>query len=71
MQLLLISASMLVASWVVMTFGLYFAIKFKEAKKVKSSKLFYLMTVIGEIFGEISWYMVIISVALMIVKMIS
>lgn len=71
MQLLLISASMLVASWVVMTFGLYFAIKFKEAKKVKLSKLFYLMTVIGEIFGEISWYMVIISVALMIVKMIS
>lgn len=71
MQLLLISASALIASWMAIIFGLYFAVKYKEANKVRKSKFFYFVTMIGEIFGEISWYMVIVSIALMIVKFLN
>lgn len=71
MQLLLISASTLIASWMVTIFGLYFAVKYKEANKVRKSKLFYFITMLGEIFGEISWYMVMVSTTLMIVKLFS
>lgn len=69
MQLLLISASVLVASWMAVIFGLYFAIKYKEANKVGKSKFFYFVTMLGEMFGEISWYMVLISIALMIANL--
>ena len=71
MQLLLISASALIASWMAIIFGLYFAVKYKEANKVRKSKFFYFVTMVGEIFGELSWYMVLTSKALMIVKMIN
>lgn len=70
MQLLLISASALIVSWFAIVLGLYFAIKYKEAGKVGKSKFFYVITMIGEIFGEISWWMVIASIALMIVNFI-
>lgn len=71
MQLLLVSASMLIFSWIVIILGLYLAIKNKEANKVKRSKFFYIVTMIGEILGEVSWYMLIISLALVIVNMIA
>ena len=71
MQLLLISASMLIASWVATIFGLYFAVKYKEANKVRKSKFFYFVTTLGEMFGKISWYMVIVSIALMIVRFLN
>ena len=70
MKLLLVSASMLIASWMAIIFGLYFAIKYKEANKVRKSKFFYFLTMIGEICGEVSWYMVIVSISLMIVNLI-
>lgn len=69
MQLLLISASTLIVSWMAIIFGLYFAVKYKEANKVRKSKFFYFVTMLGEIFGELSWYMVIVSITLMIVKL--
>lgn len=69
MQLLLISASALIVSWMAIIFGLYFAVKYKEANKVRKSKFFYFVTMLGEIFGELSWYMVIVSITLMIVKL--
>lgn len=71
MQLLLISASTLIASWMVTIFGLYFAVKYKEANKVRKSKLFYFVTMLGELFGEISWYMVVISIALIIARFLN
>lgn len=71
MQLLLISASALIASWMAIIFGLYFAVKYKEANKVRKSKFFYFITMLGEMFGEISWYMLFVSIAMMLVKMIS
>lgn len=71
MQLLLISASTLIASWMVTIFGLYFAVKYKEANKVRKSKLFYFVTMLGEMFGEISWYMVVISIALIIARFLN
>lgn len=71
MQLLLISASMLITSWMATIFGLYFAVKYKEANKARKSKFFYFVTMLGEMFGEISWYMVIVSITLMIVKLFS
>lgn len=71
MQLLLISASVLVASWMAIIFGLYFAVKYKEANKITKSKFFYFVTMLGEMFGEISWYMVIFSIALIIVRFLS
>lgn len=70
MELLLISASMLIISWFTILFGLYFAIKFKEAGKVSKSKIFYFITMLGEIFGEVSWYLMIASIALMVVNII-
>lgn len=70
MELLLISASMLIISWFTILFGLYFAIKFKEAGKVRKSKFFYFVTMLGEIFGEVSWYLMIASIALMVVNII-
>jgi len=70
MKLLLISASVLVISWFAIVLGLYFAIKYKEAGKVRKSKFFYVFTMIGEIFGEISWLMVIASIALIIANTI-
>lgn len=69
MKLLLVSASMLIASWMAIIFGLYFAVKYKEANKIRKSKFFYIVTMIGEMFGEISWYLVITSIALMIVRL--
>lgn len=69
MQLLLISASALIVSWMAIIFGLYFAVKYKEANKVRKSKFFYFVIMLGEIFGELSWYMVIVSITLMIVKL--
>lgn len=69
MHLLLISASMMIASWIAIIFGLYFAIKFKEAGKVGKSKFFYFVIMAGEVLSDVSWYMFIISIALMIAKM--
>lgn len=68
MQLLLISASVLVASWIAIILGLYFAIKYKEANQVRKSKFFYFIVMLGEIFGEISWFITLASIALLIVK---
>lgn len=70
MQLLLISASMLFVSWIAIILGLYFAIKYKEANKVKESKLFYNVTIIGEVMAKISWYMTIVSIVLLVVNVI-
>lgn len=70
MQLLLISASALVASWIAIILGLYFAIKYKEANKVRKSKIFYFAAILGEIFGEISWYTIMASLILMIVNIL-
>ena len=70
MQLLLISAFMLIVSWIITILGLYFAVKYNEANKVRKSKFFYSAIMLGEIFGGISWYMMIASLVLIIVKII-
>lgn len=70
MQLLLISAFMLIISWIITILGLYFAVKYKEGNKARKSKFFYFAIILGEIFGGISWYMMIVSLVLIIVKII-
>lgn len=70
MHLLLISFFTLIISWIVIIFGLYFSIKGKEAGKKGKCKFFYFISVIGEMFEKISWYMILISIALIISKMI-
>jgi len=70
MRLLLISAFVLVVSWIITISGLYFAIKYKEANNIKKSKFFYCIIVIGELFEKISWYMLLISMVLIVIKMI-
>lgn len=70
MNLLLISFFALIISWMVIMFGLHFSIKSKEAGKKGKCKFFYFISVIGEMLEKISWYMVLVSIALIIAKMI-
>lgn len=64
----IISVSLLVISWMFSIGGLYLAIKTKENGKVKKSKLWFLLMVIGECIGEISWYATIFSLTVIIVQ---
>lgn len=67
MQLLLISSFSLVVSWFLIIVGLHFAIKYKEDNDVIKSKIFYFVFVLGEIFGDVSYYAILISSLLLII----
>lgn len=64
----IISISLLVISWMGSIGGLYLAIKAKESGKVRKSKLWFLLMVVGECIGEISWYATIFSLTVIIVQ---
>ncbi len=66
--LFIISILLLVISWIVSIGGLYLAIKAKENGKVRKSKAWFVVTVIGECMCEITWYMTIFSLTATIVQ---
>lgn len=69
MNLILISIGFLAISWLLILGGLFFAIKSLDVHKIKKSKLFYRVTVFGEILNKISIYMLVISVVLWMLKL--